>query len=895
MSARRPDGGGAKLPDERGDRRVPRHLRVLLRLLPAHARRTIAEPLEATVADALAAARARGRWALAWTHGRETAALVRLVVREHREDARSGAPREEWSFMLTQDIRHALRGLRRSPGTTTVSVLTLALGIGAVTAIASVIDGVLLRNLSYAEPGRVIYVGERMSDGSYASVSYENFLDWRDAGVFEALGATIGNSVNVTGEGQPERIRGEFVTAGYFDVIGVQPAVGRAIAPGEDEPGGERTAVLSWGWWQARFGADPSTIGRTVMLNNLPHTIVGVMPAGFRSPWDVPDAWISLHSIPRDFGRENRNFQAALARLGPDQTLEAALASLESVHEGLVERYPEANGGTSVWAFPLSSFLADRNRDFLLGLGAAVGLLLLIACANVANLQLARTAARRRELAVRTALGGGRRRLARLLVVENALLFLIGGVAGLGVAWLGVRGLLALQPAYTSFYDVRLSTSTAVVGLAAAAAAGLLFGLAPALEAFRAEPAATLREGDRGGGSGRGTRRFRAALVVGQLALSTSLLIGAGLLARTMSALMGVDPGFDRESLLTLEFRLPENRYEGDGERLVFYDRLHEELQALPGVEAVGFASDLPFSGNSASMRLLPEGSSVEWTNAPVVRANTVSPDYRETMGIPLLAGRDLAETDGPGASFAVLVSRSAAERLFGGTAGAVGTRLYASPDRSVTGEVVGVVGDVQASLVDPPLAHVYVSYRQSPTLFMSVAVRTSGDPMALAPAVRDAVWSVDPDQPVWEVMPITERMAGSASRTRFNAVLVLVFACTAVLLASLGLYGVMAYTVRLRERELGVRLALGASPSSVMRMVVGRGMLLVAAGLAAGLVIAWWLASLLESLLFGVSASDPATFLAALGTLALVGALSTWLPARRALGLDPTETLHEA
>jgi putative ABC transport system permease protein len=675
----------------------------------------------------------------------------------------------------------------------------------------------------------------------------------------------------------------------------VQPALGRAIAPGEDEEGGERTALLSWGWWQTRFGGDPSALGRTVMLNNLPHTIVGVMPPGFRSPWDTPQAWISLHSIPRDYlGRSNRNLQAAIARMHPDQTVEGARASLEAVHAGLVEAYPEANRGTGVWAMPLSAFLADRNRDFLLGLAAAVGLLLLIACANVANLQLARAAGRRREMAVRTALGGGRRRLARLLVVENALVFLIGGAAGLAVAWLGVRGLLALQPAYTSYYDVRLSVAAAGLGMAIAALTGLVFGLAPALEAFRSEPSAALRESDRGGGTGRGTRRFRSALVVGQLALSVSLLIGAGLLARTMSALMGVDPGFEREGLLTLEFRLPENRYEGDAERLVFYDRLHEELAALPGVEAVGFASDLPFSGNSSSMRLLPEGSSVGWEDAPVLRSNTVSPGYRAAMGIPLLAGRDLAETDGPGGEFAVLVSRSAAERIFGGT-DAVGTRIWATPDGSVSGTVVGVVGDVQSTLVDPPQAHIYVSYRQSPSLFMSVTIRTQGEPMALAPAVRDAVWSVDPDQPIWEVMPITERMAGSASRTRFNAVLVLVFAGTALLLASLGLYGVMAHTVRQRERELGVRLALGASPAAVMRMVVARGMLLVAAGLAAGLVVGWWLASLLESLLFGVSASDPATFVAALGTLALVGALSTWLPARRALGLDPAETLHQA
>ncbi len=884
---------GGRRTDDPARRRIGPVFRLLLALLPGRVRDDIGEPLAVTIAEAVAAGRARGRVAGAVAAMREGLGLVRLVIREHATPGER-APGEGWTPMLMQDFRFAFRSLRRSPGASAVSVLTLALGIGAVTAIASVIDGVLLRNLSYADADRVLYIGERTPEGGYTSTSYENFRDWEASGIFAATGVTIGNSVTVVGEGQPERIRGEFVSSGYFDVIGVEPALGRAIRPGEDEPGGPRTAVLSHGWWQSRFGGDRAALGRTVLLNNEPHTIVGVMPAGFRSPWDTPQAWISLHTAPRSFDRSSRGFQAVMARMLPGQTLEGARAEFEALYAGLVTAYPEANAGRSVWMFSLPDFLADRNRPFLLGLGTAVLLLLLIACANVANLQLARAAARRREMAVRTALGGGRRRLARLVLVENAVVFALGGLAGVGLAWFGVGGLVTLQPSYTQFYDVRLNGLAATVGLTLAGITGLLFGLAPAFEALRSAPGSALREGERGGGSSRGARRFRSALVVSQLALSVSLLIGAGLLARTMSALLGVDPGFDDEQLLTLEFRLPQNRYADEAERLVFFDRLHEELRALAGVEAVGFASDLPFSGNGGSMRIVPAGSDLDWDDAPVVRTNTVSPGYREVMGMELLEGRDLEAGDGPGAPFSILVSRLAAERFFGGR-DVIGRVVYASPDRSVSGTVVGVVSDVQSTLTDPPEPYLYVSYRQSPTLFMSVAIRTGGDPMALAPAVRDAVWRVDPDQPVWEVMPIRERMAGSASRERFNAVLVVVFAATALLLASLGLYGVMAHSVRQRERELGVRLAMGASPRAVMHVVLTRGLGLLVTGLAAGLGVGWWLASLLESMLFGVSANDPVTFVGAVVLLAGVGLFSSWLPARRVLRLDPVRSLGGA
>ncbi len=883
------------LPEgERQDDGLGPLFRLLLKLLPEEGREAFGAPLAATLADTLRAARRKGRLPGAACRVREWWALLGLLIREHREAARERASGEGWTTMLTQDIRFAFRGIRRNPGTAAVSVLTLALGIGAVTAIASVIDGVLVRNLAYADADRVLYLGETTPDGGYTSTSYENFRDTERAGIFAALGVTIGNSVAVIGDGQPERIRGEFVSASYFDVIGVAPALGRPIAPGEDEPGGPRTAVISHGWWEGRYGGDPSVLGRTVMLNNEPHTIVGVMPAGFRSPWDTPQAWISLHTAPRSFDRSSRGFQAMMARMQPDQTVEGAEAEFEAFFAGLVAQYPDANVGRGTWVFPLADFLAERNRPFLAGLGAAVLLLLFIACANVASLQLARAAARRREMAVRTALGGGRRRLARLVLIENGVVFALGGAAGVGVAWLGVAGLVALQPAYASFYDVRLSVMTGALGLALAAVTGLVFGLVPALEVSRSAPSSALREGGRGGGAGRGARRFRSGLVVGQLALSTSLLIGACLLARTMSALMGVDPGFDAERLLTLEFRLPQNRYEDDADRLLFYDDLLTQLQALPGVQHVGFASDLPFSGNGGSMRIIPEGSALEWDDAPIVRSNTVSPGYRETMGVELLEGRDLEEADGPDVPFVVLVSRSAAERHFGGGE-VVGRVVYASPDRSIAGTVVGIVDDVRTTLTDPPEPYVWVSYRQSPSLFMSVAIRTAGEPMALASAVRETVWRVDPDQPVWEVMPITERMAGHASDERFNAVLVVVFAAIALLLASLGLYGVMAYSVRQRERELGVRLALGASPRSVMGAVLRRGAALVALGLLAGQVVGWWLASLLESTLFGVRAGDPLAFGAAVCVLGVVGLFSTWLPARRVMGLDPVRTLGDA
>ncbi len=872
---------------------VPWVVRWLVGRLPSGTRRVVGAPLERTVADALAHARCRGRMAWAWAFVREVTSLARLVTRERFGAGAQGARGPgEWMTMGMQEIRYAIRTLRRSPGVTVVCILTLALGIGANTAIFSVVDGVLLHNLSYAEPDQVVYMGELTPQGGYTSTSYENFRDWQAAGVMSSVAALLGNSVNVTGEGTPERIRGLFVTASYFDVVGVRPVLGRAIQPGEDVPGGPRVAVLSWGYWQQRFGGSPDILGRTLLLNNEPHTIVGVMPQGFRSPWDTPAAWISLQTAPRTFNRGDRGFQAVLGRRAPGQSLDEARDAMQGVMAGLAERYPEVNAGRGIWMEPLGPFLAARNRPVLLGLMGAVALLLLIAAANVANLQLARTSSRRQELAVRAALGGGRRRLLRQVLTENGILFGAGGAVGLAVAVVGVRGLLALEPSFDRYYHVALNLPVALASLTVAVGAGIVFGLIPALEALHTQPAGALREGGRSGG-GRTVRRFRSGLVVVQVALSVSLLVGAGLLTRSLGNLLGVDPGFDTRRLLTLEFRLPQNSYADDEATVVFFDRMLDEVRAVPGVEAASVAQDLPFSGNGGTQPFIREGEPLNLEQAPVVRRNVVSPDYFETMGIPLLQGRGLQGSDRAETPTVAVVSRAAADRLFDGD-DPLGARFYYTEQLDVA-TVVGVVGDVATSLTDAPDPYVYFSYAQSPSHFSSLAVRTRGEPMALADAVREAVWRVDPQQPVWEIMPITERMAGDARSQRFAMVLLVAFGVTALLLASLGLYGVMSYSVRRREREIGVRAALGAAPVRLLGMVLREGLALALTGLAIGVLLAWWLSSLLQSLLFGVSARDPVSFGLAVVILAGVAALAAYLPARQAVRVDPAESLQES
>lgn len=876
-------------------------------LLPPAFRARYGEELARVFGDVLAdAERGGGVGRMLRVAGRELGGLVELALRQ-RMRGRHGARRERPDTRATktttggggtmgrlmQDLRFAVRTLTRHPVVTGVAVVTLAVGVGATTAVFSVVDGVVLHPLAYAHPDRVMLVGELDARGDYAAVSYETFRDWQaEARSLEAITVFAGNSVSVTGGDRPERIRGLFVPASYFDVVGVEPALGRRIAAGEDVPGGPRTAVLSHAYWQERFGGDPAVLGRTLTLNSELHTVVGVMPADFVSPWDEPAAWISLHTLPRTLDRSNRNL-SAMALLAEDVSLESAREELDALARRIGELDEQAPPVTGAWISSAGDWATRTHRPLLLILLAAVAMVLLIACANVASLQLARAAGRKREMAIRAAMGGSRTRLMTQMLVENLLLGALGGLLGIGLAYLGVDALLGLRPAYARYFAVAVDGPVLTFGLGVSLLTGVLFGLAPAVSASRADVEGALRDGERGMSGGRRAVRFRSGLVVAQMALAVTLLIGAGLLTRSMAALAGVNPGFDAENLLTLEFRLTGDEYEADEPVVAFLDRVLERVRRIGGVEGAAFAQALPFSGNGGVMPVIEEGEPLDLESAPQVRSSVVSPGYFRLMRVPVVRGRVFEDTDRRGTLPVAVISRAAAERAFPGE-DPLGKRIYYTEELDAA-TIVGVVGDVSLALGAEPEPHVYLSYTQAPTRFYSLAVRTTEDPMAVAEGVRRAFWSVEPDQPVWEVMPMAERIAGSVADERFFMMVLGAFSLAALFLASLGIYGVMAYTVARRSHEIGVRLALGAAGGQVRSLVLRQGLLLVGTGVALGVGAALLLTGVLDATLFGVSARDPLTFAAAPAVLALVALVACYLPARRATRVDPVETLQRA
>ncbi|HSR69741.1 MAG TPA: ABC transporter permease [Acidobacteriota bacterium] len=844
--------------------------------------------------------RHRGRIGALLALGREVASLMRASWQERRyretppQQARlrrTPTRRERIMDQLRQDIAFAFRSYLKRPMAAVVAVLTLAVAIGAATTVFSVIYGVLIDALPFPEPQEVYHVLEADPEGGAITVPFENLRDWQDrAKSFEALAAWVGNSVAVTGGERPERIRGIFVSAAYFDVIGVEPVMGRAIAEGEDVPGGERTAVISHSFWQRRFGGDPDVLGKSVFLNNYEHTIVGVMPADYRPPFDSAEAWISLQTVPRPLDRDSHSL-LVMGRLAEGVTAEEARQEMTSLMSGLAEAHPE-HDGHGIWMQSVLERRREGQQSMLQVLAAAVAMVLLLACANVANLQLAQAAGRRREMALRMALGGRRGRLIRQLLTENLILALVGGALGLALAYAGVKGMESLHPAYGTYYNIHLNSSVLLVSLLITIAAGVLFGLAPAWKSSRCDLNQDLHDGGRGESDSRSSGRLRSALVVAQVGLAIMLLIGAGLLVRTIGNLAGVNPGFDTENLLTMEFRLPDNKYETDEQIVAFYDRMIPAVEAVPGALGVAIAQALPFSGNGGTMPLIREGQRVDVSEAPRVRNTPVNPGYFQAMGIDVLRGRVFEPSDRAGSLPVGVISQTAAERFFPDE-DPLGQRVYYRDENTLV-SIVGVVGDVKLSLTGDPEAHLYTSYSQFPARFSSLAVRTPGDPMALANQVRDAVWSVDPDQPVWEIMPITERIANTQGQRYLVLVLLTAFSLAALLLCCIGIYAVMGYAVHRRSREIGIRMALGAGRRQILRMVLRRGLIMTVLGLVLGIAGALALSQTMQSLLFGVEPSDLSTYLLAPLLLAAVALLACYLPARRATLLDPTRTLQQ-
>ena len=810
---------------------------------------------------------------------------------------------------LWQDLRYGARMLLKKPGFTLVAVITLSLGIGANTAIFTVINAALLRPLPYEDAERLVVVATTMRRDTVEvrSTSYPDFADWRDQNtVFERIAARTATSFTLTGGAEPERVDGELVSADYFPLLRTRAAFGRTFLPEEDRtPDTHRVALVGYGLWRRRFGANPGLVGQTIQLNGGNYTVVGVMPEGFRGVRDHAEIWLPLMMVSsvRDAGQlreRDQRWLGAVARLKPGVTPEQAQTEMDAITRRLEQTYPDSNRNRGARVTPLHEQIFGSLQLTLWILLGAVGCVLLVACANVANLQLQRAAGRAPEMAVRLALGATSRRLILQLLTESLLMAFIGGALGILIALWSVDFLIRLSPvAFPSF--VKLSVDARVLGfsLLASALTGAMSGLAPALQAARPELNETLKAGGRNAAGGLGRNRLLNSMVVSEIALALALLIGAGLMIRSLQRLQAVDPGFNSERLLTMQVSLPSQRYTRD-QMVAFGQQLRERLLALPGAQSVALASDLPLCGSTSAGPVELEGQTLAPAGDEIrMYRHRVTPGFFSTLGIPLVKGRDFTDADHPKAPGVVIISEAMARRYWPNE-GPIGKRLredshgVSTPDPWLT--IVGVAAEVKyRGLPQNPNADpdVYFPLQQAPNRDLFLAVRSGVDPDGLVTAARGALQKLDPDLPAYNVTTMAERVAEQTTQSRFSAWLLGVFGALAMALAAIGIYSVMAYAVEQRSREIGVRVALGARAGDVLKMVIGQGMRLALAGVALGLGAALALTQLMKRLLFGVGAADPLTYAALALLLTLVALMACYVPARRATKVDPIVALR--
>ncbi len=798
---------------------------------------------------------------------------------------------------LFADLRYGFRLLLKSPGFTTIAVLALALGIGANTAIFSLVDRVLIRPLPYADADRLVMVWEDASFVSFPrnTPAPANFVDWRSQNqVFTDMAASRGRSASLTGDGNPEMIRGLGVTANLFDVLGVRPLLGRRFTEQEDRSG-ETVVLISYGLWQSRYGGDPGIVGRGILMDGLKTTVLGVMRPDFNYPGRMMQYWEPAHFSARDLNNRGSHFLNVVARLKPGITVARAQSDMSVIAKRLAQQYPNTNKHVGVTLVPLKEQVVGNTGTALIVLLAAAACVLLIACSNVANLLLAKAAGRQREMAIRTALGAARARLVRQMVTESVLLSLAGGALGLLFARVSMTALVSLVPlglSKSAGMDGRLLLFTLGVSMAT----GLLFGLVPAFQITGTEAGTKLKEGGRGGVSGTG-RSLRDALVVAEVALALILLVSAGLLLRTLRNLHAIDAGFNAENILTMTTRLSSTKYADSSKRMNYFDSVLAGVRALPGVERAGFTSNLPFTvrGNTSGFNIEGRPFGVGEPSDALYRE--VTTDYLETMRVRLLEGRFLGKEDRANSLPVVIINETFKKRYWPNES-PLGKRIQIPDDGAPWSTIVGVVKDVRERGLEVELKPgVYLPIRQVPfgwNIPSQLAIRTSMSPLAVAQAAREAIWSVDRDQPISDVRTMEDIVDLEVADHKQQTTLLGAFAALALVLASLGIYGVLSYAVTQRTREIGLRMALGADSGDVTRMVVGHGLALTGLGIAIGLASAFALTRTMTKLLVGVAASDPAVYSGVAALLALIALVACYIPAARAARVDPMVALRD-
>lgn len=795
---------------------------------------------------------------------------------------------------LLQDIRYGSRMLLKHKGFTAIAVIIVALGIGANTAIFSLVNAVLLRPLPFPHAEEIVYFeGSNASQGiSDSNVSAPDLADWSNqtSAFAETAAFATGGSILAGGNAEPERVPKAAVSASFFSVLGVQPVLGRSFVAKEDRAGGDLVAVLSHGLWQRRFGGDKNILGSKITISGRSMTVVGVMPTGFDFP-EKSQLWTSLRLDPAEERRDNRAY-SALARLKSAVTLQQAQSQISTINAQLAAQFKDTNAGWDAHVVRLHDRLVRDVRPSLLALLGAVTFVLLIACANVANLLLARAASRQKEMA----LGASRLRVIRQMLTESVLLALLGGTLGLILSvWLTDLLVSITPPEAPQLDRTHLDYGVLVFAAAISALTGLFFGLAPALQASRTDVSGSLKAGARGSSS-HGTNRARSLLLISEVALSLMLLVGAGLLTQSFLRLRDVKPGFNPAHVLTMSLSLPYAKYSTNQQRIAFFQQLIDRVKTLPAVESAGAALSVPLdgSGYAVGRAFIPEGRALAAEESLNASYSTATPDYFRTMQIPLVAGRGFSERDTEKSPMVVVINQTLAQHSFGSAAAAIGKRITIWRDEKFPREIVGIVGDTKPSTLEAASpAQIYVPQTQDANWgFMTLAVRANGDPAAMTSAVRHEVLAIDKDQPIYNVQTMDDVVAKSVGSRRVSMLLFSVSAGVALLLAAVGIYGVIAFAVSQRTQEIGIRMALGAQAADVMKLVLSHGMALTLIGIGVGVIGAFALSRLLESLLFGVGASDPATFAGVSLLLMVVALAACFIPARRAARLNPVKAL---